>query len=821
MESDARLLRRWNGPVVVSYAQNGEDVRLWRAFEPHVGFYVDVGAGHPVTHSVTKLFYDAGWSGINIEPGPTYEAFASSRPRDVNLPLAISRESGEAVMWITSPDPGLSSLVRPAAELLPPGFSVSPRTVRRARLDEVLEEHARGRRIDFLKIDVEGTERDVLESIDLTEIRPTVVVVEAISPLDFRPTYGVWEPLLLAAGYVRAAFDGLNRFYAHEEHSDLVAALEYPVTVLDRYVLHDSQWRRDSSLRDPQHDELLRAELRARDAEQRLEAFHQTLSWRVTRPLRAVRRMQLSRHLPRGEEHTVVPPEADRPTIEDAFAGRLLQAAQVLSDARVEAERPASASGIDGALEVFEAALGRSPSSREAAAWLGLVAVDGRYPTDEDLRTGVRTLRASGPVGFGQLLKRRFDRSVEAGRASTAKLDVVRDGVVVIAQTAVLTDMHTGIQRVARETIARWLEASSELQVCCFDSDLGALVLLDESELDRIRGWREHAHGSGAPIRDRVPVQASGDPLVPWSTDLILSELVLGRQQSRALASLASAQVPRSLSIIAFDLIPVVAAETVDVGLSEMYCDYLSVVKRSDRISAISRQTARDFCAFTALLEAEGLEGPEVAAQPLPTVAPELDDTELAAGLAALGLLGIPLVLVVGVHVPRKNHHSILEASERLWLQGLGFELLFIGGYESTSGRDFDAYLGRLRADGWPVRIRRRGSEAELWAAYGAARCTVYPSFIEGFGLPIAESLASGTPVITSNYGSMAEIAEGGGALLVDPRDVGDLEERMRQVLTNDELYERLRREALARDFGSWDDYARDVWDFFTQSRRA
>ena len=790
-------------------------MRLWRAFESHVGFYVDVGAGHPVTHSITKLFYDAGWSGINIEPGPTYEDLTSSRPRDVNLPLAISTQSGEAVMWITSPEPGLSSLLRPADELLPPGFSASPKTVRRARLDEVLEEHAPGRRIDFLKIDVEGAERDVLESIDFTEIRPTVVVVEAISPLDLRPTHQLWEPLLLTAGYVHAAFDGLNRFYAAVEHSDLVAALEYPVTVLDRYVLHDSQWRRDSSLRDPQHDELLSAQLRARDAEQRLDALRQTLSWRVTRPLRAVRRLQLGRHFG-AEEDAVVPPGADRPTVEDAFAGRLLQAARLLWDAASEAARPAGTSRIDDALALFEAALGRSSCCDEASAWLGLVAVDGRYPTDDDLRTGVRTLRASGPVGLGQLIKRRFDRSVEAGCANTTKLDVVCGGVVVIAETAVVTDIHTGIQRVARETIARWLEASPELRVCCFDPVLGALVLLDDSELDRIRGWREHFHGSGAPIQGRVPVQASGEPFVPWGTELIVTELLLDRRHSRALASLATARVPRSLSFIGFDLIPVVAAETVDHGLAEMYCDYLSAVKRSDRLCAISRQTARDFSAFTAMLEAEGLDGPKVAAQPLPTVAPELDETALAAGLSALGLVGIPLVLVVGVHVPRKNHHSILEASERLWLEGLGFELLFIGGYESTSGRDFDTYLRRLRADGWPVRIRRRASEAELWAAYRAARCTVYPSFIEGFGLPIAESLASGTPVITSSYGSMAEIAEGGGALLIDPRDVSDLEERMRQLLTDDELYERLRREALARDFGSWDDYARDVWDFFT-----
>ena len=129
----------------------------------------------------------------------------------------------------------------------------------------------------------------------------------------------------------------------------------------------------------------------------------------------------------------------------------------------------------------------------------------------------------------------------------------------------------------------------------------------------------------------------------------------------------------------------------------------------------------------------------------------------------------------------------------------------------------FDAYVERLQAEGVRVRVERRVSEKELWGAYTRARFTVFPSLIEGFGLPVAESIAAGTPVITSNYGSMAELAGGGGALLVDPRNVDDLEEQMRRLLTDDVLVEQLRREARERDLGNWDEYARDVWEFFTR----
>ena len=85
-------------------------------------------------------------------------------------------------------------------------------------------------------------------------------------------------------------------------------------------------------------------------------------------------------------------------------------------------------------------------------------------------------------------------------------------------------------------------------------------------------------------------------------------------------------------------------------------------------------------------------------------------------------------------------------------------------------------------------------SDDLLWGGYRVARFTVFPSLNEGFGLPLAESLACGTPAVTSNYGSMREIVElGGGALLVDPRDDHSVADGMRALLTDDSLLEELR----------------------------
>jgi glycosyltransferase involved in cell wall biosynthesis len=102
--------------------------------------------------------------------------------------------------------------------------------------------------------------------------------------------------------------------------------------------------------------------------------------------------------------------------------------------------------------------------------------------------------------------------------------------------------------------------------------------------------------------------------------------------------------------------------------------------------------------------------------------------------------------------------------------------------------------------------------DSMLWAAYRLARCMVFPSLNEGFGLPIAEALSCGTPVVTSNYGSMAEIAADGGALLVDPRDDYSIAAGIRTVLTDDEVHRRLATEARARPRRTWEQYAGDVW---------
>ena len=230
--------RPGDAPVtMVSYAQNGEDVLLARLFPKGLkGFYIDVGAHHPVMGSVTKHFYDQGWHGINVEPArEPFAEVAAARPRDVNLSVGLSDKPG-SLTFFEAPGTGCSTFSPAAADhAREAGIPYAEREVEVLTLAQVCEDHVEGE-IDFLSIDVEGHEANVLLGADWKRWRPRVVLVEATEPLTTVASHEGWEPTLLDADYLFAAFDGLNRWYVRMEDAHLLEPLRTPVNILDDYV---------------------------------------------------------------------------------------------------------------------------------------------------------------------------------------------------------------------------------------------------------------------------------------------------------------------------------------------------------------------------------------------------------------------------------------------------------------------------------------------------------------------------------------------------------------------------------------------------------
>jgi FkbM family methyltransferase len=213
---------------VISYAQRHEDMQLLRVFgDQPDGFYIDIGAGHPVYDNVSFAFYLCGWRGITVEPNPWLAQLSEAvRPRDARVKSLVGEKPGEATYYLVEHFHGLSTTIESHARAAQAQFGKPSEamTMPVTTLRALCEQHAPAA-IDFLKIDVEGAERDVLAGGDWRRFRPKVVVAEALEPVTMAPSWQAWEPLLTGNGYRFALFDSLNRYYVADEHAALAERL--------------------------------------------------------------------------------------------------------------------------------------------------------------------------------------------------------------------------------------------------------------------------------------------------------------------------------------------------------------------------------------------------------------------------------------------------------------------------------------------------------------------------------------------------------------------------------------------------------------------
>ncbi|WNH50781.1 FkbM family methyltransferase [Stenotrophomonas oahuensis] len=227
--------------TLISYAQNFEDIILWRALSRvEGGRYLDIGAQSPDVDSVSRLFYEHGWRGTHVEPTPQYaDLLRQRRPEELVLQMAVGETTG-ILRFFEIVGTGLSTGDESIAEEhRTSGFKVNELRVPLVTLDTVLEQVGPGP-VHWLKIDVEGAEKQVVDGWVHSETRPWVLVIESTRPLTAEQTHHQWEPAVLAKGYTFAYFDGLNRFYVSNAHPELLSALAIPPNVFDEFSLSSS-----------------------------------------------------------------------------------------------------------------------------------------------------------------------------------------------------------------------------------------------------------------------------------------------------------------------------------------------------------------------------------------------------------------------------------------------------------------------------------------------------------------------------------------------------------------------------------------------------
>jgi glycosyltransferase involved in cell wall biosynthesis len=457
--------------------------------------------------------------------------------------------------------------------------------------------------------------------------------------------------------------------------------------------------------------------------------------------------------------------------------------------------------GVPGADELAHgpllAALADEVAARPSRPriWLLATAVAGGYPTRPEMDAVERGLQLAIPGTALAAVLSGVARTASAQRIDDLDLEVVTGGVLVDVDFCAKSPHNTGIQRVVRSTMPYWAERPG-VELVAWSEDLTGYRRLTAGQRRLVLAWTSGAHPDAeAP----APVL-----LVPWDSELVIPEVPAATLIPRQ-ATLARDSGNRVV-LVGHDAIPIGSADSMVDEESDRFAHYLEIVKHSHLVAANSASTAEEFRGFCDALPAQGLTGPRVAAVSLPG--------EFAASreLPAASVRERPLVLMVGSVEPRKNQRAVLSAAQTLWAEGLDFELLVIGGGHSWYLAEFDREVRRLARSGRHVGVGRALPDEAVAQAYRDAHVVVFPSLQEGFGLPAAEALATGTPVITTNYGSTAEIARDGGALVVNPRDEDDIAAAIASVLRDEKLHTRLVTEAEARQDATWQDYADALW---------
>lgn len=225
-----------------SYAQNFEDVMLWRVLK-HVadGRYLDVGAASPVNDSVSYAFYQRGWRGVHVEPVPALaETLRRERPDELVI-NALVGDPAKAHAFFEVVGTGMSTAVVDYAESYARA-GVEVRSVGSTLCISLAQAliAVNAAEIHWMKIDVEGLESEVLASWGDCELRPWIVVVESTMPNTRIESHDAWEHELLDRGYAFVYFDGLNRFYVSEQHPELRPAFSLGPNFFDDFVVSTS-----------------------------------------------------------------------------------------------------------------------------------------------------------------------------------------------------------------------------------------------------------------------------------------------------------------------------------------------------------------------------------------------------------------------------------------------------------------------------------------------------------------------------------------------------------------------------------------------------
>lgn len=697
----------------ISYAQNFEDVMLWRALK-HIenGFYIDVGANDPIDDSVTKWFYDNGWNGINIEPEDKYfQLLLQDRERDNNLKMALSDRNGLLELYVLETR-GWSTLDKNVAEEhLKNGCNYKTEVIEIETLDDIFKKYV-NKEVHFLKIDVEGGEKKVLEGYSFNFFRPWIIIVEATKPNSNIDVSKEWEDILLTHQYSYVYFDGINKYYVSNEHIDLLCFFQYPPNVLDDFVSSaqvnlQSQANEAIASAEQAQARVNKANTRAEQAQAQAndaiarteqlelkanEAWHQCFlvvnssSWKLTKPLRLVGKM--ARRFVRG-----------------------------------------------------------------SIAWMTFAPASRPRQISEDLIISLLVKPSNGSIAKKFLLW-----LVNCFPQLKSKLLLIIQKDLFIDVTHIYkNDLKTGIQRVVRSLQNSFMISNVH------NFRVKPVFISYEEGSCRFYYVDSFMHNQKTEV---LPIK--GD----YFLGLDLNSEVINTSKTGLFDRWQDQGV--NIGFVVYDILPILHPEWWAEGVDSAHEEWLKVVLRySNHIFCISQNVKSDIENYIALNSP--VLGPNISMHRF-TLGADIENSIPSdgipenAGSVLDALKSRPSFLMVGTIEPRKGHAQTIKAFVELWKLGIDINLVIVG----KEGWMVEEVIYTLKNNS---ELYRRlfwlegVSDEYLEKIYSTSTCLIAASEGEGFGLPLIEAAQYKLPIIARDIPVFREVAGEGAYYFTNNND--------------------------------------------------
>jgi FkbM family methyltransferase len=774
---------------LISFAQNAEDVVLARVLSTvKKGTYIDIGAGHPTDDSVTKHFYDQGWTGINVEPDQRhYSYLESERPNDINLQLCVSEVPGEIDFWITQ-NLGWSTSEKKIQMALEQQEILQVQKVETISIDDLLNMSTSP--IHFLKLDCEGGELRIIESSKFLKIRPWIIVVESIEPRSNRSLHVEINELMMSRNYEFKLFDGLNDFYVDKKNSILINSKEwYPACVIDNF-------QKYSIL---QELETYNAKILKMTSEsatnleilQNNKKHIKSLSDR-NMELEKSNQLKLDKLNSLNQKITTLTAQLDKTKVDQ---NSLLLEMEVMQRSRIwrttksyRVIRFRLSSSLYRIHHVWRREKNVINFSKKLIVFLYSKCKGSLIQKVRKSKINVFIHEKKNIVSIvPNTLGRPMEKSALGQPPSSISAVFKQNPYVLVGATAQVST-NSGVQRVARSFVeslfqqgflpilvkvnvsSRRIEHLSDEEVISFFAPLKSKKASEYSE-SKVSDLKIE---NGVLLIPEVPYLSQVDPLV--------CQVLLSYCNSNYLLSAA----------IYFDSIPLTHPEYLrPLDAHESYLRFLSSCILVSSISKNSENELRNLLTQKRYLLPNF--SPALITQHLPLPSQLIDSSSKEIP----DLLGQKFIIAVGTVEPRKNQGRLIEAFENVFENLENSPVLVIVG----NIRD-DVAHWKLNADPKKIIWISGVSDDCLKWLYENCMFTVFISLLEGFGYPILESQYFGKICITSNLGSMQEIAAKGGCILVD--DPTSVEEIQSALIRASEHYNENFKQLNFQDWGHY-----------------